>query len=73
MNYSFTEEEKEFLKQFNFSFSVDKNMTDEELFEVIKSLEDFIQLKGIGEDDEENELGYIASTILTKMAHEDDK
>lgn len=72
MNYNFTDEENNFLKQFNFGFSVDKNMTDEQLFKVIETLEDFIQLEGIDENDEENEFGYIASTILTKMAHEDE-
>lgn len=68
--YSFTKEEKEFIKKFQFKFEVNKDMTEDELFFVIETLGDFIQTEGI-EDDMENEQGKIAGDILTRMAHED--
>ena len=68
--YNFKKTECDFLKQFNFEFAINKNMTDKQLFQVIETLEYFLQEHGIT-DDRENELGIIAVNILTKIANED--
>ena len=71
MEYSFTQEEKTFIKKMNFDFEVNKNMTDEQLFFVIDKISNFIQTEGIGKNGFENRMGKMGADILTKMAHED--
>ena len=46
-------------------------MTDEQLFHVIETIDDYITMYGIGENDWENDIGRIGSNILSKMANED--
>ncbi len=60
-----------FYEQFNFGFQVNKEMTDEQLFHVIETIDDYITMYGIGENDWENDIGRIGSNILSKMANED--
>lgn len=73
MEYNFTPKEKEFIKQMNFNFEVNKHMTEEQLLLVIDEISHFIKTKGIDKNYCENKMGKIAVDILTKMAHEDEK
>ncbi len=71
--YNFRIEERMYIKELNLPFEVNKNMTDEQLFKVIETIQELIRTKGIGDDGFENEIGRIGANILNRMAKEDEE
>ncbi len=71
--YNFNVEERRYIKDLKLPFEVNKNMTDEQLFEVIEVIQELIRTKGIGDDGFENEIGRVGANILNKMAKEDEE
>ena len=71
--YNFNVEERRYIKDLKLPFEVNKNMTDEQLFEVIEVIQELIRTKGIGDDGFENEIGRVGANILNRMAKEDEE
>lgn len=67
MKIKFSNEQKDFLKQFEFPFDLDGELTDDELLEIDDYVSEKLMDEGINDDDEMNETGIICESIMEML------
>lgn len=70
IEFSFIEEEKDFLKQFNFGYEVTKDLPDEQGAYVWDRIAKYLVLYCFDEDYRINHEGILCESILDKIANE---
>lgn len=70
MEFTFTEEEKNFLKRFNFGYEVTKDLSDEQGAYVCDCIAQYLVINCFDENYNINYEGVLCESILDKIADE---
>ena len=69
MKLKFNDKQLELLNQIGFSFDVQKDLSDDEYFEIDQKVSDYMMMNGF-EKDEPNQIGLLCESILDILSEQ---